>query len=62
MTDTPSSVPPAPGPASTGPLTLHGQYIKDMSFENPRAPQSLIEQKQPRRSRRRHGQLPASSA
>jgi preprotein translocase subunit SecB len=26
---------------------MHGQYIKDMSFENPRAPQSLIEQKQP---------------
>jgi preprotein translocase subunit SecB len=51
MTDTPSSAPPAPGPAQagsqSGPLTLHGQYIKDMSFENPRAPQSLIEQKQP---------------
>ena len=29
------------------PLTVHGQYIKDLSFENPRAPQSLIEQKQP---------------
>lgn len=26
---------------------MHGQYIKDLSFENPRAPQSLIEQKQP---------------
>ena len=47
MTDTTSTVPPAPGQAQTGPLTLHGQYIKDMSFENPRAPQSLIEQKQP---------------
>ena len=49
MTDTP---PPPPGanPApqgQAGPLTLHGQYIKDLSFENPRAPQSLIEQKQP---------------
>jgi preprotein translocase subunit SecB len=49
MTTTP---PPAgPGPAGsqpqTNPLTLHGQYIKDLSFENPRAPQSLIEQKQP---------------
>jgi len=32
---------------AAGPLTLHGQYIKDLSFENPRAPQSLIEQKQP---------------
>jgi len=50
MTDTPSSAPPAAGPnqaAQTGPLTMHGQYIKDLSFENPRAPQSLIEQKQP---------------
>ena len=48
MTDIPPSpgANPAPqGPA--GPLTLHGQYIKDLSFENPRAPQSLIEQKQP---------------
>jgi preprotein translocase subunit SecB len=48
MTDTP---PPPPGPAgpqpAANPLTLHGQYIKDLSFENPRAPQSLIEQKQP---------------
>ena len=33
--------------APPAPLTMHGQYIKDMSFENPRAPQSLIEQKQP---------------
>ena len=51
MTDAPQSPPPgsgaAPGPAQTGPLTIHGQYIKDLSFENPRAPQSLIEQKQP---------------
>jgi preprotein translocase subunit SecB len=50
MTDTPSPLPPASGlgqTAQTGPLTVHGQYIKDMSFENPRAPQSLIEQKQP---------------
>ena len=38
-----------PGPQQPGvaPLTMHGQYIKDLSFENPRAPQSLIEQKQP---------------
>src|SRR5215510_10769847 len=48
MTDTP----PPPGanpnaPPQPGPLTVHGQYIKDLSFENPRAPQSLIEQKQP---------------
>jgi preprotein translocase subunit SecB len=48
MTDTPT---PPPGPGGpqpqASPLTLHGQYIKDLSFENPRAPQSLIEQKQP---------------
>ena len=46
MTDT-SSNPPNPQQAAPSPLTLHGQYIKDMSFENPRAPQSLIEKKQP---------------
>ena len=27
--------------AGQAPITIHGQYIKDMSFENPRAPQSL---------------------
>src|SRR5882757_7648367 len=47
-----TTTPPPPGPnpgqqAQAGPLTIHGQYIKDLSFENPRAPQSLIEQKQP---------------
>jgi preprotein translocase subunit SecB len=49
------TTPPPPAPDPTGsqpqqqvnPLTVHGQYIKDLSFENPRAPQSLIEQKQP---------------
>src|SRR5258708_23344310 len=48
MTTTPP--PPGPNPSQqpqTGPLTIHGQYIKDLSFENPRAPQSLIEQTQP---------------
>ena len=48
MTDT--APPPGPNPnppPQAGPLTVHGQYIKDFSFENPRAPQSLIEQKQP---------------
>ncbi len=47
MTTTP---PPGPNPspqAQAGPLTIHGQYIKDLCFESPRAPQSLIEQKQP---------------
>jgi preprotein translocase subunit SecB len=43
-TPPPSAPPNQPQP---GPLTVHGQYIKDLSFENPRAPQSLIEQKQP---------------
>ena len=46
-TDTPPSNPTPPPQAPAGPLTMHGQYIKDLSFENPRAPQSLIEQKQP---------------
>ncbi len=46
MTDTPTPT-PAPAQAPASPLTMHGQYIKDMSFENPRAPQSRIEQKQP---------------
>ena len=54
MTDTPP--PPqnpqgaAPQQAPNAPLIMHGQYIKDMSFENPRAPQSLIEQTQPQLS------------
>src|SRR5215470_13730675 len=51
MTTTP--LPPGPNPSQPpqpGPLTIHGQYIKDLSFENPRAPQSLIEQKQPQLS------------
>ena len=43
----PPSGPTPPQAAPPSPLTLHGQYIKDLSFENPRAPQSLIEQKQP---------------
>ena len=52
----PMSTPPPGGPnpqpqqqpqQAPSPLTIHGQYIKDLSFENPRAPQSLIEQKQP---------------
>src|SRR5215471_15229079 len=48
MTDTPPpGANPAPPQSPAGPLTIHGQYIKDLSFENPRAPQSLIEQKQP---------------
>ena len=56
MTTTPPPPPTPPGASGQGqqpqqgpaaPLTMHGQYIKDLSFENPRAPQSLIEQTQP---------------
>jgi preprotein translocase subunit SecB len=57
MTDTSMPPPGSPPPGNPGaqqpgvaPLTMHGQYIKDLSFENPRAPQSLIEQKQPQLS------------
>jgi preprotein translocase subunit SecB len=54
MTDTPPPAGPTgaqPGQQpGVAPLTMHGQYIKDLSFENPRAPQSLIEQKQPQLS------------
>ena len=51
MTDAPPPPqnPQAPNPqqAPNAPLLMHGQYIKDLSFENPRAPQSLIEQTTP---------------
>src|SRR3954467_10511476 len=54
MTDVPPPPQNPPGPlggapqqAPNAPLIMHGQYIKDFSFENPRAPQSLIEQTQP---------------
>ena len=43
MSDTQSANPPPP-------LTVHAQYIKDLSFENPRSPQSLMEQGQPQLS------------
>src|SRR5262245_17787425 len=50
MTDVPppqSPQGPTPQQGPSAPLIMHGQYIKDLSFENPRAPQSLIEQTQP---------------
>jgi preprotein translocase subunit SecB len=50
MTTTPPPANPTTGQPQQGPaapLIMHGQYIKDLSFENPRAPQSLIEQTQP---------------
>ena len=36
---------PAGGPAAPGPdqLIVQAQYVKDLSFENPRAPQSLMQ-------------------
>lgn len=39
----------APGAAAQGPqqLIVNAQYIKDLSFENPRAPQSLTQQSAP---------------
>lgn len=32
------------------PITVHAQYIKDLSFENPRSPQSLMQNAQPQLS------------
>ena len=46
-TPPPPQNPSTPQQAPNAPLIMHGQYIKDLSFENPRAPQSLIEQTQP---------------
>lgn len=43
-TPTPGTAPqPGPGPQ----LIINAQYIKDLSFENPRAPQSLMPQSTP---------------
>ncbi len=39
MSDTPNAEPLT---ARTVPLTVHAQYIKDLSFENPLAPASLL--------------------
>lgn len=41
MTEAPKTAPSAPG------IALRGQYIKDVSFENPRAPQSLLALREP---------------
>ena len=40
------TTPPEPGQV-TAQLTINAQYVKDLSFENPRAPQSLQQQIQP---------------
>src|SRR5215472_16887676 len=34
---------PTADPAEAPPLIINAQYIKDLSFENPRAPQSLTQ-------------------
>jgi preprotein translocase subunit SecB len=36
--------PPTTSPSEAQQLILNAQYIKDLSFENPRAPQTLIQQ------------------
>jgi len=36
-----------PGAAASTQLIVNAQYIKDFSFENPRAPQSLMQQRDP---------------
>jgi preprotein translocase subunit SecB len=38
------SGPPTTSPSEAQQLILNAQYIKDLSFENPRAPQTLIQQ------------------
>lgn len=43
-----TNVPPAGAPQAPGPqLVINAQYVKDFSFENPRAPQSLMPQPTP---------------
>src|ERR1700756_1828433 len=39
--------PPPSGGAAPQQLLINAQYIKDLSFENPRAPQSLMQQAGP---------------
>lgn len=49
MSDTPLATEPNTTPATSMPLQINAQYIKDFSFENPRAPASLRPQSaQPR--------------
>ena len=35
-----------PAAAMALPVTIHAQYIKDFSFENPHSPQSLLPKKE----------------
>ncbi len=52
MSDTPSASPP-PAPSAGGAaeavpsLVVNAQFVKDLSFENPRAPASLMATKEP---------------
>ena len=43
----PSSPQPPPAAEPPQPLIVNAQYIKDLSFENPRAPQSLMQSAAP---------------
>jgi preprotein translocase subunit SecB len=43
----PPEQPAAPGQQTGQQLIINAQYIKDLSFENPRAPQSLMQQAAP---------------
>jgi preprotein translocase subunit SecB len=38
---------PASDPSASQPLIINAQYVKDLSFENPRAPQSLTQPSAP---------------
>jgi preprotein translocase subunit SecB len=42
MADTKTDTPPAPAAGEPMPITINAQYVKDLSFENPNAPQSLL--------------------
>lgn len=51
MTDTQMGASPeAQDAQAQPPITVHAQYIKDLSFENPRSPQSLMQNSQPQLS------------
>lgn len=41
-----SGAPARPGQAAASPISVHAQFIKDLSFENPGAPESLVQQSQ----------------
>jgi preprotein translocase subunit SecB len=47
MADTDSTAAAPGNGAAAQQLIVNAQYVKDFSFENPRAPQSLLQQKEP---------------